>query len=84
VTWPSNDRANAARSSSGRRANARSATDRSHDGIKQFFRQWLAAFESYHAHAEDFIDAGEAVTDYVMVGRCGSRSTASRKKPSKQ
>ena len=29
-----------------------------HDGIKQFFRQWLAPFESYHAHAEDFIDAG--------------------------
>ena len=79
-----------------------------HDGIKQFFRQWLAPFESYHAHAEDFIDAGEAVvvrirqggrgkgsgaevemppycrsTDFGMVGRCGSRSTASRLKPSK-
>jgi ketosteroid isomerase-like protein len=34
---------------------------RGHDGIKQLFREWIEPFESYHAHAEEFIDAGEAV-----------------------
>jgi ketosteroid isomerase-like protein len=32
-----------------------------HEGIKQFFRHWLAPFEDYCAHPEEFIDAGDAV-----------------------
>jgi ketosteroid isomerase-like protein len=45
-----------------------------HDGVKQFFREWLAPFESYYAHAEEFIDAGEAV---LVRCRQGSRGKAS-------
>ena len=45
-----------------------------HDGIKQFFRQWLAPFESYHAHAEAFIDAGEAVVVRIRQGGRGKES----------
>ena len=45
-----------------------------HDGVKQFFRQWLAPFESYYAHAEAFVDAGEAV---VVRARQGGRGKGS-------
>lgn len=47
-----------------------------HDGIKQFFREWLAPFESYYAHAEDFIDAGQAVVVRVRQGGRGKQSGA--------
>ena len=47
-----------------------------HDGIKRFFREWLAAFdrESYYAHAEEFIDAGEAVVVRIRQGGRGKES----------
>jgi ketosteroid isomerase-like protein len=45
-----------------------------HDGVKQFFRDWLAPFESYYAHAEDFIDAGEAVVVRCRQGGRGKQS----------
>jgi ketosteroid isomerase-like protein len=35
-----------------------------HDGIRQFFRQWMEPFETFHSCAETFIDAG----DKVVVG----------------
>ena len=35
-----------------------------HEGVRQFFRQWLESFESFDARAETFIDAG----DKVIVG----------------
>jgi ketosteroid isomerase-like protein len=45
-----------------------------HDGIRQFFRSWLAPFESYHAHAEEFMDAGEAVVVRIRQGGRGRQS----------
>jgi ketosteroid isomerase-like protein len=39
-----------------------------HEGVRQFFREWLEAFETYHAQAEAFIGAG----DSVVVGYRGS------------
>jgi ketosteroid isomerase-like protein len=45
-----------------------------HDGVRQFFRRWLAPFEDFYAHAEEFIDAGDAV---VVRGRQGGRGKAS-------
>jgi ketosteroid isomerase-like protein len=44
-----------------------------HDGIRQFFRSWLAPFESYHAHAEEFIDAGEAVVKGIRRTEASTR-----------
>jgi ketosteroid isomerase-like protein len=45
-----------------------------HDGIKEFFRAWLAPFENFYAHAVDFIDAGEAVVVRVRQGGRGKQS----------
>jgi ketosteroid isomerase-like protein len=42
-----------------------------HDGVKQFFRDWLAPFESYYARPEEFIDAGEAVVVRLRQGGRG-------------
>jgi ketosteroid isomerase-like protein len=45
-----------------------------HDGVRQFFREWLDAFETQRIHLETFIDAG----DRVVVGhRIGGRGKAS-------
>jgi ketosteroid isomerase-like protein len=52
-----------------------------HDGIKKFFRAWLAPFESYHAHAEEFIDAGEAVVVRIRQGGRGKQSGAEVQMP---
>ena len=35
-----------------------------HEGVRQFFRDWLGSFETYRAQAEEVIDAG----DKVVVG----------------
>jgi ketosteroid isomerase-like protein len=43
-------------------------TYQGHEGVRQFFREWLEAFETYHAQAEAFIDVG----DSVVVGYRGS------------
>jgi ketosteroid isomerase-like protein len=53
-----------------------SAVYHGHDGIRQFFRAWLAPFEIYHAHAEEFIDAGEAVVVRIRQGGRGKQSGA--------
>jgi ketosteroid isomerase-like protein len=45
-----------------------------HDGIRRFFRAWLAPFEDYHAHPEEFIDAGEAVVVRIRQGGRGKQS----------
>jgi ketosteroid isomerase-like protein len=42
-----------------------------HDGIRQFFRQWMEPFESFDAHAETFIDAGDDVVVVVGIRRSG-------------
>jgi ketosteroid isomerase-like protein len=45
-----------------------------HAGVRQFFRAWLGPFESYHAQAEDFIDAGERVVVRCRQGGRGKQS----------
>jgi ketosteroid isomerase-like protein len=46
-----------------------------HEGIRRFFRQWMEPFETFDAHAETFIDAGD---DVVVVGiRQSGRGKAS-------
>jgi ketosteroid isomerase-like protein len=45
-----------------------------HEGIKRFFREWLAPFESYYARPEEFIDAGEAVVVRLRQGGRGKQS----------
>lgn len=45
-----------------------------HDGVRQFFREWLAPFESYYCHAEDFIDADDAVIVRARQGGKGKGS----------
>ena len=52
-----------------------------HDGIRRFFREWLAPFENYYAHAEDFIDAGEAVVVRCRQGGRGKQSGMEVKMP---
>ena len=41
---------------------------RGHEGVRSFFREWLAPFESFYARPEEFIDAGEAVVVRVRQG----------------
>jgi ketosteroid isomerase-like protein len=46
-----------------------------HDGVRRFFREWRDSFDSYYAHAEEFIDAGG---DSVLVcARQGGRGKGS-------
>ena len=45
-----------------------------HDGVRQFFREWLEPFESFYAQPEDFIDAGEAVVVRCRQGGRGKHS----------
>jgi ketosteroid isomerase-like protein len=47
---------------------------RGHEGIRRFFREWLAPFESYYAHPEEFIDAEEAVVVRLRQGGRGKQS----------
>jgi ketosteroid isomerase-like protein len=43
---------------------------RGHEGVRQFFRDWLESFETYQAHAEIFIDGGDnVVVGYRVSGR---------------
>ena len=46
------------------------------DGIKGFLEEWYEFFESYYAHGEEFIDAGEAVLMRVRQGGRGKHSGA--------
>jgi ketosteroid isomerase-like protein len=55
---------------------------RGHDGVRRFFRAWLAPFESYHAHPEEFIDAGDAVLVRIRQGGRGRQSGVEVSMPS--
>jgi ketosteroid isomerase-like protein len=47
---------------------------RGHDGVRQYFSEWLESFEAHEARAEKFIEAG----DDVIVGlRLKGRGKAS-------
>jgi ketosteroid isomerase-like protein len=45
-----------------------------HEGVRQYFREWMEAFEGYDAKAETFIDAGDKV---VVRSRVRGRGKAS-------
>jgi ketosteroid isomerase-like protein len=49
-----------------------------HEGVRQFFQEWLESFEAetYLAHAETFIDAGERVVVGVRHAGRGNASGA--------
>jgi uncharacterized protein len=47
---------------------------RGHEGVRQYFREWLEAFEGYEAKAETFIDAGDKV---IVRSRVRGRGKAS-------
>jgi len=53
-----------------------------HDGVRRFFRAWMDPFESYHAHADEFIDAGEAVVVRCRQGGRGKQSGVEVEMPS--
>jgi uncharacterized protein len=53
-----------------------SAVYHGHDGIRRFFRAWLAPFESYSAHPEEFLEVGEAVVVRIRQGGRGKQSGA--------
>jgi ketosteroid isomerase-like protein len=57
------------------------AVYRGHDGVRQFFRDWLSPFESYYAHAEEFIDAGDNVVVRLRQGGRGKQSGAEVEMP---
>jgi ketosteroid isomerase-like protein len=40
---------------------------RGHEGVRRFFGEWLEPFETYYAHAETFIDAGDNVVVEVRL-----------------
>ena len=41
-----------------------------HEGVRRTWREWLAPFETFEAHAEAFIDAGDSVVvSWWMSGR---------------
>ena len=43
---------------------------RGHEGLRQFRREWLGAFETHHIDAERFIDVGDViVVGYRVTGR---------------
>jgi uncharacterized protein len=54
---------------------------RGREGVRQFLREWLEAFETHEIHAEDFIDAGDAVVVRVRVTGRGKASGAEVEMP---
>jgi ketosteroid isomerase-like protein len=52
-----------------------------HEGVRQFFRRWLAPFENYYAQAEEFTEAGDAVVVRVRQGGRGKTSGAEVEMP---
>ena len=51
-----------------------SAEHHGHEGVKTMFRAWTEPFDSYHAHAEEFIEVGEAVVVRLRQGGRGRQS----------
>jgi ketosteroid isomerase-like protein len=52
-----------------------------HEGVKRFFRAWMSPFEHFYAHAEEFVDAGDAVVVRVRQGGRGKQSGAEVEMP---
>ncbi len=44
------------------------------DGVREFFRLWLQAFEGYQPHALDPVDVGEQVVVTILDRARGKRS----------
>jgi ketosteroid isomerase-like protein len=47
---------------------------RGHDGVRRFFREWMAPFHDYYAHAEDFKLGSEGVLVRIRQGGRGKQS----------
>ncbi len=47
---------------------------RGHDGVRRFFREWMAPFDDYYAHAEDFKLGSEGVLVRMRQGGRGKES----------
>jgi hypothetical protein len=47
---------------------------RGHDGVRRFFREWMAPFDDYYAHAEDFRLGSEGVLVRMRQGGRGKES----------
>jgi ketosteroid isomerase-like protein len=47
-----------------------------HEGVRQFFQEWLEAFEDQHLQAETFIDAGGGVVVGHRISGRGKSSGA--------
>jgi ketosteroid isomerase-like protein len=47
---------------------------RGHDGVRRFFREWMAPFDDYYAHAEDFTLGSEGVLVRMRQGGRGKES----------
>jgi ketosteroid isomerase-like protein len=45
-----------------------------HDGVREFFRAWLAPFDGFYVQVEEFIDAGDAVVVRLRQGGRGKES----------
>src|SRR5271154_864475 len=52
-----------------------------HRDIQRFLEEWHEFFEDYYSHAEEFIDAGEAVLVRVRQGGRGKQSGATVETP---
>jgi ketosteroid isomerase-like protein len=47
---------------------------RGHEGVRTFFREWMAPFDEYYAHAEDFNLGSEGVLVRMRQGGRGKES----------
>jgi ketosteroid isomerase-like protein len=47
---------------------------RGHEGVRKFFREWMAPFDDYYAHAEDFRLGTEGVLVRMRQGGRGRES----------
>jgi ketosteroid isomerase-like protein len=52
-----------------------------HAGVRQFFREWAEALESFRARAQEFIDAGDFVVVDVAVWARGRGSGVEAEMP---
>jgi ketosteroid isomerase-like protein len=54
---------------------------RGHEGVRRFFREWMAPFDDYYAHAEDFKLGSEGVLVRMRQGGRGKGSGAEVEMP---
>ena len=47
-----------------------------HAGVREFYRRWIAAWDSFRIEVERVIDAGEVVVDVNTVSGIGTESGA--------